>query len=72
MTVLQKLAYVLYMKQSKVTLRIPQATDKGYIECPVWGVFDWSYPKSQLRRGRVQGGVKLVLLLCVAVMPYMQ
>ena len=37
-------------------LKIPQATKKGYIECPVGGVFDWSYPTSKLRRGRVQGG----------------
>lgn len=37
-------------------LRIPQATSKGYIECPVGGCFDWSFPTSKLRRGRVQGG----------------
>lgn len=37
-------------------LRIPQATKKGYIECPIGGCFDMSYPKSKLRRGRVQGG----------------
>ena len=51
--------YVLSMKQSKVTICIPQATEKGYIECPVWGVFDWNYPKSKLRRGRVQGGGRI-------------
>ena len=39
---------------SKVTLRIPQAVERGYIECPVWGCFDWSYPSSRLRRARVQ------------------
>ena len=39
-----------------ITLKIPQATKKGYIECPVGGCFDWSYPTSKLRRGRVQGG----------------
>ena len=34
---------------------IPQATKKGYIECPAGGCFDMSYPTSGLRRGRVQG-----------------
>lgn len=35
---------------------IKQATAKGYIECDVGGVADFSYPESQLRRGRVQRG----------------
>lgn len=35
---------------------IPQATRKGYIECPAGGCFDMSYPTSRLRRGRVQDG----------------
>lgn len=35
-------------------LKIPQATKQGYIDCPVGGVFDASYPNSELRRGRVQ------------------
>lgn len=35
---------------------IKQATQKGYIECEVCGVADFSYPTSSLRRGRVQGG----------------
>ena len=35
---------------------IKQATKKGYIECAVGGVADFSYPDSKLRRGRVQGG----------------
>lgn len=35
-------------------LRIPQATKQGYVECPVGGVFDASYPTSKTRRGRVQ------------------
>lgn len=43
----------------KRNLKIPQATKKGYIECPVGGVFDWSYPTSKLRRGRVQGGGRI-------------
>ena len=38
------------------TLKIPQATKKGYIEVPIGGCFDASYPKSKTRRGRVQGG----------------
>lgn len=39
-----------------ITLKIQQATKKGYIECPIGGCFDWSFPTSKLRRGRVQGG----------------
>lgn len=35
---------------------IRQATQKGYIECEIGGVADFSYPTSELRRGRVQGG----------------
>lgn len=35
---------------------IRQATKKGYIECRIGGVADFSYPDSTLRRGRVQGG----------------
>lgn len=35
---------------------IKQATGKGYIECQVGGVADFSYPTSTTRRGRVQGG----------------
>lgn len=35
------------------TLRIRQATKKGYIEVKEGGVFDGSYPTSRTRRGRV-------------------
>lgn len=35
---------------------IKQATKQGFIECRLGGVFDASYPTSELRRGRVQGG----------------
>lgn len=35
---------------------IRQAIQKGYIECEIGGVADFSYPTSKLRRGRVQGG----------------
>ena len=37
-------------------IKIKQATKQGYIECKAGGVADFSYPKSKLRRGRVQGG----------------
>lgn len=37
---------------------IKQATEKGYIECRIGGVADFSYPTSKFRRGRVQGGVE--------------
>lgn len=40
-------------------LRVPQATKQGYIEVGVGGIFDFSYPTSKLRRGRVQGGGKI-------------
>lgn len=40
-------------------LRIREATEKGYAEVEVGGVFDASYPKSGTRRGRVQGGGKI-------------
>ena len=39
-------------------LRIPQATEKGYIELEPGGLFDGSYPNSTTRRGRVQDGGK--------------
>jgi DNA (cytosine-5)-methyltransferase 1 len=38
------------------SLKIPQATKKGYIEIEPGGAFDWSYPSSLTRRGRVQDG----------------
>lgn len=41
-------------------VNINQATKQGYIFCPVGGLFDASYPKSKLRRGRVQGNGKIV------------
>lgn len=42
-------------------LRIPQATKIGYIEVEDGGLFDWTYPKSKFRRGRVQEGGECVL-----------
>jgi hypothetical protein len=41
------------------TLKIPQATRQGYIEIEPGGAFDWSYPTSLTRRGRVQGGGRI-------------
>lgn len=35
-------------------VKIKQATKQGYIECEVGGVADFSYPNSEIRRGRVQ------------------
>ena len=37
-------------------LRVRQATDIGYVDCPVGGCCDFSYPNSELRRGRIVGG----------------
>lgn len=37
-------------------LRVRQATERGWIEVPVGGVFDGTYATSLTRRGRVQGG----------------
>ena len=46
-------------------LRIPQATGRGYIEVKPYGAFDWSYPSSKTRRGRVQGGGEICpTILC--------
>ena len=41
-------------------LRIRQATEQGYTDCPCPGAADLSYPSSALRRGRTVGGGKLV------------
>ena len=38
------------------TIRIPQATEQGYVEVPQGAVFDGSYPNSKTRRGRLQDG----------------
>lgn len=37
-------------------LCIPQATSKGFIEVEPNGAFDFAYPDSKTRRGRVQMG----------------
>ena len=38
-------------------LRIRQATEHGYTDCPCPGAADLSYPSSALRRSRTVGGV---------------
>ena len=43
------------------TIKVRQATQQGFIECEVGGVVDLSYPTSQKRRGRVQGGGQIWL-----------
>lgn len=46
-------------------LKIPQATEKGYIEVNPNGAFDYAYPSSKTRRGQVQmGGVVTPTLTC--------
>lgn len=40
-------------------LRIRQATEQGYTDCPVLGVCDLAYPTSAIRRSRTIGGGKL-------------
>lgn len=42
-----------------MTLRIREATEKGYVEVSPGMVFDGSYPDSKTRRGRLQGGGKI-------------
>lgn len=37
-------------------LRIRQATEQGYTDCPCPGAADLSYPSSTLRRSRTVGG----------------
>lgn len=50
---------------SNRTLRVSQATAKGYIECCEGGSFDAAYPNSTLRRARVQlGGAVCGAITC--------
>ena len=44
-------------------LRIRQANEEGYTDCPVFGVCDISYPTCTLRRARTGGGGKLAKAL---------
>jgi DNA (cytosine-5)-methyltransferase 1 len=41
------------------TVKIKQATKKGYAECEIGGVADLSYPDSKTRRGRAQGNGRI-------------
>ena len=43
-------------KQGDTYLRVRQATEVGYTDCPVRGCADLSYPDSTLRRARTIGG----------------
>ena len=46
-------------------LFIPQATEQGFIEVEPNGAFDFAYPTSKTRRGRVQmGGVVSPTITC--------
>ena len=42
--------------EGETFLRIRQATELGYADCPVFGVADLNYPTSALRRSRTIGG----------------
>ena len=53
-------------------IRVRQATKQGYILCENSGVADLSYPKSKLRRGRVQRGGKPALLLQQVIAIYIE
>ena len=44
-------------------IRIKQATKHGWIDCCDGGVADLSYPNSNTRRGRVEGGEQFAQLL---------
>lgn len=45
-------------KNGETFLRVRQATEIGYVDCPVNGCVDLAYPSSKLRRARVVGGVR--------------
>ena len=53
-------------KDGKTIIGIKQATKKGYIECEVPGVADFSFPNSTKRRGRVQDNGQTVPTLTAA------
>lgn len=42
--------------EGETFLRIRQATEQGYTDCPAPGAADLSYPTSALRRSRTVGG----------------
>nr|DAF27707.1 MAG TPA: hypothetical protein [Caudoviricetes sp.] len=53
-------------RDGETFLRIRQATELGYTDCPCPGVADLSYPSSALRRSRTVGRGKLVNALTTA------
>lgn len=53
-------------EQEPEVIGIKQATKKGYIECELPGCADLSFPNSENRRGRVQGGGQIVPTLTAA------
>ena len=53
-------------EDGKTIVGIKQATKKGYIECEVPGVADFSFPNSTKRRGRVQDNGQTVPTLTAA------
>ncbi len=53
-------------REGDTYLRIRQATEVGYTDCPCPEVADLSYPTSALRRSRTVGGGKLVNALTAA------
>ncbi|WP_308225012.1 hypothetical protein [uncultured Prevotella sp.] len=44
-------------REGETFLRVRQATEQGYTDCPCPGAADLSYPSSALRRSRTVGGV---------------
>ena len=42
-----------------MNLLIPQGTKQGYIVVEPGGLFDFTFPESRTRRGRVQGGGRI-------------
>ena len=47
---------ILGIMQYYMTMKIRQATSKGWVEVEPGMVFDGSFPTSTTRRGRLQGG----------------
>lgn len=46
--------------EGETKLRVRQATELGYAECPVNGCVDLAYPSSTIRRARTVGEGRLV------------
>ena len=51
--------------EGETFLRVRQATEQGYTDCPVCGCVDLAYPTSTLRRARtIEGGRLVNALTC--------